>query len=52
MGIVVLPSIEDYWTLSKLFGIDGVKEVMSRDRFKQIKRFLGIYDPDIVLSEN
>jgi hypothetical protein len=40
MGIIILPTLQDYWIASKLFGIFGVREIMSRYRFKMIKRFL------------
>ena len=40
MGITPAPNYRLYWTKDKQFRISGIAEVMSRDRFEQIKRFI------------
>ena len=44
MGIIRLPSLNMYWTTDNLFVLQGLANVMPRDRFKQIKRYLHIAD--------
>jgi len=45
MGIVKLSNIRSYWSQSNLFGIQGFRQIMSRDTYFFIKRYLQIYDP-------
>ena len=36
MGINKLPSVASYWEVEKYFGNDGIKNVMTRQRFQDI----------------
>jgi hypothetical protein len=45
MGIIRLPEYTDYWSSKSLLNIISIKELMSRDRFKQISRYFHINSP-------
>ena len=40
MGITNLPELHMYWSTDPMYGNEGIKKVFSRDRFKEIGRFL------------
>ena len=42
MGVKKLPSIEMYWSENKMVGCPWITGVMSRNRFKEINRFLHV----------
>lgn len=44
MGVVKLPQMEDYWSTNPILHHPWFRSVMSRDRFKQILRYLHCCD--------
>ena len=44
MGIVVEPELSLYWSGNKYFGIQGVKDVMTRERFKTLNSHFHVND--------
>ena len=45
MGILQLPHLEMYWQVDdKILGTPGISELMSRNKFQQISRFLHLSD--------
>ena len=40
MGIKKLPSLDMYWSENNMIGCPWIREIMPRNRFKQINRFL------------
>lgn len=44
MGIVQLPEIEDYWKQDPFYHYDPIASRISRDRFKDISRYLHFVD--------
>lgn len=52
MGILKLPSLDSYWSESKLYRVDAFQLVMTRDRFMQILHHLHLADNDDVPAEN
>ena len=46
MGLIRKPAIKDYWSNHKLIETPGIKELMSRDRFWQIRKYFTTYDID------
>jgi hypothetical protein len=45
MGIVHKPEIDLYWIQSKILETKGIRDLMSRDRFRHIRSSLSFYDP-------
>lgn len=43
-GYHTLPSMSDYWSTNPTLGIPIVKQIMSRNKFREIKRFLHFSD--------
>lgn len=44
MGIVKLPSLDDYWKKDTLFHYSPIASKISRDRFKEIRRYIHFRD--------
>jgi hypothetical protein len=51
-GYPSLPSERDFWSCQPDLGVPLVAEVMSRDRYYQIKSFLHLVDNHIYHQEN
>lgn len=50
MGIVKLPSIDDYWRRDEVFHYAPVANRISRDRFRELHRFLHFADNSLLLA--
>merc|ERR1712121_200227 len=44
MGLNKQPTLECYWSKSKMYGVDLIKKAMSRNKFELILRFLHFAD--------
>ena len=44
MGMVRLPSLDQYWSTDDFFGNVGIKKVMPKNRFKELSSFLHFND--------
>ncbi len=46
MGYNSLPDIDQYWSLNPMFSNTAIKNIMSRDKFRQIKKVFVLFDID------
>ena len=44
MGIIHKPNVNSYWSMDELFATPSFSQIMSRDRFKLILKFLHFND--------
>ena len=53
MGLMRAANLDFYWSNDKTFRYPGIADIMSRDRFKSINKFIYYTDPDpYTLSQN
>ncbi|KAK3735838.1 hypothetical protein QZH41_007478 [Actinostola sp. cb2023] len=47
MGLNSLPCIADYWSSDPFLGNEGIKQVMTKNRFEELSRFLHFNDSSV-----
>lgn len=52
MGVIPLPSLDEYWSIDPIMAHAWFPTVMSRNRFRQILRYLHVADNSKALDRN
>ncbi|XP_015772176.1 PREDICTED: piggyBac transposable element-derived protein 4-like [Acropora digitifera] len=47
MGVNILPSICDYWSINQFLGNEGIQKVMTKNRYENISRFFHFSDSSV-----